>query len=134
MPPLFLNHELYLIYNPDTELGRKVRALAPSISSVVHEIDVRSKWVTPFRWKEIVNLLDLSSVKELINTSHPDYEKALGGKDFSERDLLEILYQDPQLVKGPIGVLRDRAVLCNNSADILLLDSSIPAEKDSFEA
>ncbi len=134
MTPLFLNHELYLIYNPDTELGRKVRALAPSISEVVHEIDVRSKWVTPFRWKEIVNLLHLNSVKELFNTAHPDYEKVMGGKDFKEGDLLEILYQDPQLVKGPIGVLREHAVLCNSSADILQLDATAPAEQSSYEA
>lgn len=134
MTPLFLNHELYLIYNPDTELGRKVRALAPSISDVVHEIDVRSKWVTPFRWKEIINLLHLTSAKELFNTTHPDYEKVMGGKDFKEGDLLEILYQDPQLVKGPIAVLREHAVLCKKSSDILRLDATAPAEQASYEA
>ncbi len=132
MTPLFLNHELYLIYNPETELGRKTRALAPSISGVVHEIDVKSKWVTPFRWKEIINLLNLSSAKDLINPSHPDYGKILADKDFSERDLLEILYQNPQLVKGPIGVLENHAVLCEDSADILQLDSTPQAEKEAY--
>lgn len=132
MKPLFLNHELYLIYNPETELGRKTRALAPSISGIVHEIDIKSKWVTPFRWKEIINLLNLASAKDIINISHPDYEKILAGKDFSERDLLEILYQNPQLVKGPIGVLENHAVLCEDSADILQLDTTPQAEKEAY--
>lgn len=132
MTPTFLNHELYLIFNPDTELGRKTRALAPSISGIVHEIDIKSKWVTPFRWKEIINLLHASSAKELINTQHDDYGKILAGKDFSERDLLEILYQNPQLVKGPIGVLENHAVLCRESADILQLDATPQAEKKSY--
>ncbi len=132
MTPLFLTHELYLIYNPETELGRKTRALAPSVSGIVHEIDVKSKWVTPFRWKEIINLLHVQSAKDLINTSHPDYASILAGKDFSERDLLEILYQNPQLVKGPIGVLENHAVMCEDSADILQLDQSPQAEEKAY--
>lgn len=132
MTPTFLNHEMYLIFNPDTELGRKTRALAPSVSGIVHEIDVKSKWVTPFLWKEIINLLHAESAKDLINTGHPDYANILAGKDYSERDLLEILYQNPQLVKGPIGVLENHAVLCRECADILQLDSTPQAEKGSY--
>lgn len=132
MTPTFLSHELYLIFNPETELGRKTRALAPSISGIIHEIDIKSKWVTPFRWKEIINLLHLPSAKDLINANHADYQKILAGKDFSERDLLEILYQNPQLVKGPIGVLENHAVLCEDSADILQLDATPQAEKEAY--
>ena len=122
MIPTFLAHELYLIFNPETELGRRTRALAPTISGIVHEIDLKSKWVTPFRWKEIINLLHVPSAKDLVNPAHPDYAKVLGNSDFSERDLLEILYQNPQLVKGPIGVLENHAVLCKEPADILSLE------------
>jgi arsenate reductase len=132
MSPTFLSHELYLIFNPDTELGRKTRALAPSISGIIHEIDIKSKWVTPFRWKEIINLLHVPSGMDLINEDHPDYQKILAGKDFSERDLLEILYQNPQLLKGPIGVLENHAVLCEDSADILQLDTTPQAEKGAY--
>lgn len=132
MIPTFLAHELYLIFNPETELGRKTRALAPSISGIVHEIDVKSKWVTPFRWKEIINLLHVQSAKDLVNAAHPDYAKLLGSTDFSERDLLEILYQNPQLIKGPIGVLENQAVLCEDPADILNLEHTPAAEQESF--
>lgn len=132
MIPTFLPHELYLIFNPETELGKKTRALAPSLCGVVHEIDVRSKWVTPFRWKEIINLLHVAGVKDLINPAHPDYRQVLGEHDFSERDLLEILYQNPQLVKGPIGVFENHAVLCEDPAHILSLEHTPAAELDAF--
>lgn len=132
MKPTFPSHELYLIFNPETELGRKTRALAPTLSGIVHEIDVKSKWVTPFRWKEIINLLHVQSGIDLVNTSHPDFAKVLGGKDFSERDLLEILYQNPQLVKGPIGVLENHAVLCQAPADILTLEHTPAAERQAY--
>jgi arsenate reductase-like glutaredoxin family protein len=133
MIPTFLAHELYLIFNPETELGRKTRALAPSVSGIVHEIDVKSKWVTPFRWKEIINLLHVQSGKDLVNTQHPDYARIIGDKDFSESDLLEILYQNPELVKGPIGVFGNHAVMCEESRDILQLDSSPQAEKEAYK-
>lgn len=132
MTPSFLIHELYLIYNPDTELGRKTRALAPTISGIVHEIDVKSKWVTPFRWKEIIGLLHAQSALDILNPSDPEYTRVLGNQDFSEGDLLEILYQNPQLVKGPIGVLENNAVLCDDPADILRLDNTPQAEKKSY--
>ena len=132
MTPSFLLHELYLIYNPDTELGRKTRALAPSISDIVHEIDVKSKWVTPFRWKEIIGLLNVSNPLEILDPRHSDYSKIIAGRDYSESDLLEILYQNPQLVKGPIGVLENHAVLCRKSKDILSLDQTPLAERKKY--
>lgn len=132
MAPSFLIHELYLIYNPDTELGRKTRALAPTISGIVHEIDVKSKWVTPFRWKEILNLLHISSPMELLDSGSPDYAQIIASKDYSESDFLEVLYQNPQLVKGPIGVLENHAVLCDDPKDILRLDQTPQAEKKAY--
>jgi len=128
MTPFFNSRELYLIYNPSAELDRKVHALAYSVNSVVHEIDVMSKTITPLHWKEILNLLH-AGPSSLINHDHPDYNRLIAGKDFSEDDYLEVLFQNPQLVKGPIGVLHERAVLCNDANDILRLDDTPDAEQ-----
>lgn len=128
MTPFFNSRELYLIYNPDSELDSKALALAYSVNSVVHEIDVMSKTITPLLWKEILNLLHVGP-SSLINNGHPDYNRLIAGKDFSEDDYLEVLFQNPQLVKGPIGVLHDRAVLCDDPNDILRLDDTPDAEQ-----
>ena len=121
MKPSFISHELYLIYNPATELGRKTHALALSVNNVVHEIDVMRKMVTPLRWKEIITMMKMDP-SEILDTGHPDFEQILSGKDFSEDDFLEVLFQNQQLIKGPIGILHHNAVLCIDHKDILSLD------------
>ena len=132
MKPSFISHELYLLYNPATELGHKTHALAPSLNNVVHEIDIMNKKITRFRWKEIINMLKLSPA-ELLDTGHPDYEKLIAGKDFSDNDFLEVLCHNPQLVKGPIGILDTQAVLCDDPKDILKLDATPAAEKEAYQ-
>ncbi|MEK6781927.1 MAG: hypothetical protein AABY93_09480 [Bacteroidota bacterium] len=132
MKPSFISHELYLIYNPATELGRKTHALALSVNNVVHEIDVMRKMVTPLRWKEIITMMKMDP-SEILDTGHPDFEQILSGKDFSEDDFLEVLFQNPQLIKGPIGILHHKAVLCIDHKDILSLDLTPGAEKKSYQ-
>jgi arsenate reductase len=132
MTPSFISHELYLLYNPATELGRKTHALALSLNNVVHEINVMKKSITRFRWEEIINLLQLGP-SGLLDTTHPDYALIISGKDFSENDFLEVLCHNPQLVKGPIGILHNKAVLCDDPKDILKLDTTPAAEKKAYQ-
>jgi arsenate reductase (glutaredoxin) len=131
MSPSFISHELYLIYDPLTELGRKTHALALSVNSVVHEINIMDKTITPLHWKEIIGMLDETREK-ILNTEHPDYARFFLNNNFSEQDFLEILFQNPQLVKGPIGILHNKAVICSNQTDILKLDLTPGAEKKSY--
>ena len=132
MTPSFISHELYLVYNPETELGRKTHALALSLNDVIHEINIMRKSITPTHWKEILGMLQMAP-SELINTGHPEYEQTYSGKDFSESDYLEMLFQNPQLVKGPIGILQNKAILCEDPNDILHLDLTPGAEKQAYQ-
>ncbi len=133
MTPSFISHELYLVFDPESELGRKTHALAQAVSNVVHEINIMDKSITPLRWKEILSLLQMSPA-EVIAHGHPDYAKAFSNKEFSEGDFLEVLFQHPQLVKGPIGILHNKAVLCEDPKDILQLDLTPSAEKQAYQA
>jgi arsenate reductase len=132
MTPSYISHELYLIYDPESELGRKTHALALSLNDVIHEINIMRKSVTPTHWKEILGMLHMAP-SELINTGHPDYERTYSGKDYSESDYLEVLFQNPQLVKGPIGILQKKAILCEDPNDILHLDLTPGAEKQAYQ-
>ena len=132
MTPSFISHELYLVYDPETDLGRRTHAMALSVNNVVHEINVMDKSITPFRWKEVLSMLNMSPL-ELINMGHPDYEQTFSGKDFSENDFLEMLFQNPHLVKGPIGILHNKAILCHDPNDILRLDLTPGAEKQAYQ-
>lgn len=132
MTPFFISHELYLIYDPGSNLGRKTHALALSLNHVIHTIDIMEKSITPLRWKEIISMLGLSP-KQLLNTGHPDYDHIISGREFSEQDFLEVLFQNPQLVTGPIGILHHKAVLCDDPKDILKLDLTPNAEKTAYQ-
>lgn len=114
----FIHHELYLIYDPETELGKKTYAMASSISGVIHEINVRKQAVTPLRWKELADLLGLQPLA-LLNHTNPNYQNLIGNDSYSEKDALEILNKNPELLAGPIGVYHGKAVLCNDPKDIL---------------
>ncbi len=132
MTPSFISHELYLVFDPESDLGRKTHALALSVNPVVHEINIMDKSITPLHWKEILGLLQMGPA-EVIAAGHRDYEKVFSGKDYSENDFLEVLYQNPQLVKGPIGILQNKAVLCDDAKDILQLDPTPVAEKQAYK-
>lgn len=133
MKPTFNAHELYLLYNPTTGLGRKTRAVAQTICPIIHEINVLEKPVTPLFWKEVSTRLGLVPIN-LINTEHPDYPGLFRGHRYAEQDVLEILFHHPQLVRGPIGLYEDRAVLCDDPKDILKLDVTPVAEKAAYPA
>jgi arsenate reductase (glutaredoxin) len=132
MSPSFISHELYLIYNPDSDIGRKTHALALSLNRVLHEINIMDKSITRLHWNEIISMLRLP-VSQLLNSGHPDYSRFIKNNDYSEQDFLEIVFQNPQLVKGPIGILQNKAVLCDDPADILHLDYTPGAEKKSYK-
>lgn len=132
MTPFFISHDLYLLYDPNSNLGRKTHAISLSLNHVVHTMDIMDKTVTPLRWKEIIGLLGIRP-KQLLNTGHPDYERIISGKEYSEEDFLEVLFQNPQLVIGPIGIFQNKAVLCDDPKDILKLDLTPGAEKAAYQ-
>ncbi len=132
MSPFFISHDLYLLYDPYSMLGRKTHAVALSLNHVLHTIDIMDKTVTPLKWKEIIGLLGLSP-KQLLNAGHPEYERIFIGKEFSEEDYLEILFQNPHLVVGPIGIYQNKAVLCDDPKNILKLDLTPGAEKSAYK-
>lgn len=131
MKPIFNEHELYLLLNPETEMGRKTLAIAQSICPVIHTVNILEKTITPLYWKEVSRRLGLVPVN-LINTNHPDYTGLFKGRQYAEQDVLEILFHNPQLVKGPIGLYNDRAVLCDDPKDILRLDVAPAAERATY--
>jgi arsenate reductase-like glutaredoxin family protein len=70
----------------------------------------------------------------LINSGHPAYAELFSGRQYAEQDVLEILFHHPELVKGPIGIHQNKAVLCNEAKDILKLDLTPVAEKRAYQA
>lgn len=119
----FHPNELTLLLDPKSPTGRKLRAYAHSICNNVNEIDYTTTRLTTTVWKEIVTMLG-NNPKDLINKSHPLYKEKVQGNSFTMHGMLNILLNSPELLKGPIAIRKNKAILCNNPMDILKLGLS----------
>jgi arsenate reductase len=113
--------ELYLYHNSSQPINKQVLAYAKSIARFVNEIDVVKEKITSTQWNSLLLKLNLRA-KDLLNRSHPDYQRLIARNDWDEESWLKILVRYPYLVKSPIAIFRDKAILCNTPTDILKLN------------
>jgi arsenate reductase len=113
-------NEILVYYDKNSSRAKKVLAYARSISRHVNEVEYHRTSFTPTMWRSLLNRLDLSA-KSILNKAHPYYQSEVRGRDFNEEDWLNILINNPDLIKAPIVVKGKRAILCNNPQDILQL-------------
>ncbi|MDZ7607267.1 MAG: glutaredoxin [Cyclobacteriaceae bacterium] len=113
-------NEMWLLFDPASATHRKTRVLAMSITKNVNEISLRHTKLTKMRWAELLALLNLAP-KNLLDKSLKKYQEELAGHDFDDDDWLDILRNNPELVKAPLAVMNGRAILCNSPKDIYKL-------------
>ncbi len=123
-------NELTLLYDPKSASGKKIKALAYSISKNVNEIDYTTTRLTTTVWKEVVQLLG-NDPKSLLNKSNSSYKSKVSGNVFTMHGWLDILLNSPELLRGPIAITQGKALLCENPFDILKLGktTNIPLKK-----
>ena len=78
-------------------------------------------------WRDILDMLDMEP-KHLLNKSDPKYQKEIRGKSFDEEGWLNVLVNNPCLIKAPIAIMHNQAVLCITPKDIYKLESSLEAQ------
>ena len=113
-------NELWLFYDCDSTTHKKTRALAKSITKHINEFPLSHNKLSKLRWAEILIMLDLKP-KQLLNKANKDYQEHLAGHDFDDDGWLEILRENPCMIKGPIAIMNNRAVLCIKPKDIYKL-------------
>lgn len=113
--------ELYFYHSSTQTVDKQTKAYAKSLTKFVNEIDIINEKITATQWNQILVLLNLRA-KDLLNRSHPDYQNHIAGKDWDEEGWLNILVRYPHLVKCPIAIFKNRAILCQTPSDILKLD------------
>jgi len=115
-------NEILVYYDRETSVGKKVLALARSVSNHVKEIEYKKNNITPSLMKGLLKQLDLRP-KDLLNRAHPFYQKHIQGGDFDSEGWLNILIQNPELIRSPIVIRGKEAVLCDNPTDIYKLSN-----------
>lgn len=123
----FHPNEMYLYYDPSTSTGKQVRAYASSINTHVNDFDITRVKLTSTHWEELLEKLALEP-KQLLDKSNPEYQEKIRGKEFDRDGWVHVLHRNQHLVKAPIAVYQDRAILCCNATDILRLDNQPKAK------
>ena len=123
-------NELTLVYDPKSASGKKIKALAHSISNNVNEIDYTSTRLTTTLWKEIIQMLG-NDPKSILNKSNAAYREKVSGNTFTMHGWLNILLNSPELIRGPIAIIHGKALVCENPNEILKLGrtSNTPTNK-----
>jgi arsenate reductase len=116
----FHQNELFLLYNPQSSVGKQVKAMALDICSHINEIDVIHEKLSLTYWKEIVTMLG-EDPSNLLDKSHPEYRLKVGTNTYTMTGWLDILAHYPHLVKAPIVIYHGKATVCNTPTDIMKL-------------
>jgi len=119
----FHPNELFLLYNPQTSVGKQTKAMALTVNNHINEVDAVREKLGPTYWKEVISLLNLDP-KELLDASHPDFQTKVGEQTYTMNGWIDVLMHNPHLLKAPIAIYNGRAVFCQNPYDILKLQQA----------
>ncbi|RIV43619.1 hypothetical protein FQ017_12690 [Flagellimonas pelagia] len=115
------NRELNLYYNADSSIGMQTLAFVQASKKKVLAVDLSKTKVTGTQWAELADLLGIS-IKDLINTEHPDFIKLYGKNNdlASDDDWIKVLQKNPSVVTQPILVNGNRAMQVNTPSDVMV--------------
>ena len=112
--------EILIYYNPESNSDRKTVAFAQSLAPHVRSYAFGKTPSTGTSWQMILKSLDLHP-KELMNKAHPFYQKHIRGCEFDTESWVNVLRYNSNLIKAPIAIRGNRAILCTNPTDIYRL-------------
>lgn len=111
------NAEIQLYLKPNCSKSKKALAYAKSMSSNINTTNIARTRGTGTIWLNILSKLD-KSPKEILDKSLPYYQKNIRGRDFEDRDWTNLLMNNPALVRSPIAIRGNKAILLDNPTDI----------------
>lgn len=109
--------EIQLYVLKDCSKSKKAYAYAKSLSNKVNTIDIGKTKGTGTIWRSILTKLN-KSPKELLDKSKPYYQANIRGRDFEDRDWTYLLMNNPDLLRSPIAIRGNKAILLDNPTDI----------------
>lgn len=118
---MITNHrEILFLYNHESSRDRKALAYAKSVIPEIKSYTFKEFVQQSTYCYQIFLALNLDP-KELTDKSSAYYQTHLRGKEFDWDDWLNIFCSHPEIIKAPIAVRGDQAILCLNPKDIYKL-------------
>lgn len=116
------NREILILYHPQSRSQRKTVAYAKSVTPHVKAFPFDSYNKSTLPWLRILQALNMHP-KDLLDKSNPYYQLHIRGRDFDEDGWLKVLSRNPHLIRSPIAIRGNKAVLCSIPKDIYRLQS-----------
>nr|WKN38914.1 ArsC/Spx/MgsR family protein [Tunicatimonas sp. TK19036] len=113
--------EVVIIYNFEERGNREAVAYAKQIAQHVNEIDISKNPLTERQLAELLDRLGVG-IEDIIDRRSDLYKEKYQDVDMEEADWLGVIKHNPELMRTPIGILGDKAVICESPGDMLKLD------------
>jgi len=113
-------NEITLLYNKNRELDRKTLAMAHTLRKHINKQEINTVHVSETLFYFLLDKLGCDP-KEIIDKSQPYYQNELKDMDLDKEAWFEIIMHHPELLRAPIAVYHDKAIICKASNDILYL-------------
>lgn len=113
-------NEVKILHNPQSSPAKKTIAHARSTGSKVQTYEYGKSRSTTTIWQQILKNLDIHP-KDLLNKAHPYYQANIKGKEFDTHGWLNILQNNPELIKHPIAMKGNKAIVCATPTDVYKL-------------
>lgn len=111
------SRELLIYYNPQSSSDRKTVAHAQGTGQKVITYEHAKTRSTTTIWKGILQALG-KHPKEIMNKAHPYYQAHIRGKEYDMHGWLNILQNNPDLIRHPIAMKGRKAIMCETPTDV----------------
>ena len=113
-------NELTLLYNKNKSLDRKALAMAHTLGVRINMQELSTVRLSESLFIKFLDQLGVDA-KGIVNKSIPYYQKELRGKEFNSSEWYEIIRHMPSLLKSPLAMYKDKAIICQSPNDMLRL-------------
>lgn len=114
------NREIILFYDPNCTIAEKTLAYANSYGLPIREVDILKTPFTGTQLEELAARLK-TSIDNLANQEHPEFERFFGKPNLSDEDWIKILRKNPRLINGPIAIKGNKTLIIKNPSDVIKL-------------
>lgn len=112
--------EILIYYNPNSSSDRKTVAYANALTPHIKSYSHQQANCSSTTWQVILNNLNVDP-KKLFNKALPEYQLNIKGKELDNEGWINVLKRNPHLLRAPIALRGNKAMICDSPTDILRL-------------
>lgn len=117
----FSEREITLLFKPGVKKDKNTYVLASQITPHIKQIDVFKDKLTETQLLTIVAMLGID-VEKIVERESDLYKEKYDGKSFDTQGWVQVLVQNPELIKTPIAIKGKKAMLIETPSNVMDLD------------